>query len=133
MRFLYTFLFYLALPFIFIRLAWRSLRAPIYRKRVGERLGYYPYKLEKCIWVHAVSVGETIAAVPLIKALKAAHPALQMLVTTMTPTGAERVKAAFGDSVTHAYIPYDLPGAMQRFTTHYASCDLRHHGNRNLA
>lgn len=115
MRFLYTFLFYLALPFIFIRLAWRSLRAPVYRKRVGERLGYYPYKLEKCIWVHAVSVGETIAAVPLIKALKAAHPELQMLVTTMTPTGAERVKAAFGDTVTHAYIPYDLPGAMQRF------------------
>lgn len=96
---------------------WRSLRAPVYRKRLGERFGFYPYKLEKCIWVHAVSVGETIAAIPLIKALKARYPELQMLVTTMTPTGAERVKAAFADSVTHAYIPYDLPLAMQRFIT----------------
>lgn len=115
MRYLYSFLFYLALPYIFIRLYWRSRKQPDYRQRLGERLGYYPFKLKKCIWVHAVSVGETIAAIPLIKALQAQYPALPMLVTTMTPTGALRVKAAFGDSVTHAYIPYDLPSAVVRF------------------
>lgn len=118
MRFLYTFLFYLALPFIFIRLLWRSFSQPVYRKRWGERLGYYPYTFQQCIWVHAVSVGEVIAAIPLIKALMKAHPDLQMVVTTMTPTGAERVQAAFGDSVKHAYIPYDLTTAMQRFINH---------------
>lgn len=115
MHFLYNILFYLALPFIFIRLMWRSLRQADYRKRLGERFGFYPFQLEKCIWVHAVSVGETIAALPLIKGLKSRYPNLRILVTTMTPTGAERVKAALGDAVVHAYIPYDLPAAMQRF------------------
>ncbi|VVC75042.1 3-deoxy-D-manno-octulosonic acid transferase [Aquicella siphonis] len=124
MRYLYTFLFYLALPFVFLRLWWKSRNQPEYRERLGERLGYYPFRLEKCIWVHAVSVGETLAAIPLIKGLKARYPHVPLLVTTMTPTGAERVKSAFGDSVKHAYIPYDLPGAMQRFiaTMHPVVC-----------
>ena len=123
-RYLYTFLFYLALPFVFLRLLWRSLRQPAYRKRMGERLGYYPFSLDKCIWIHAVSVGETIAAIPLIKQLKSRYPHLPMLVTTMTPTGAERVKSAFGDTVMHAYLPYDLPGAIKRFinTMHPVIC-----------
>lgn len=115
MRYLYTLLFYLALPYVFIRLWLRSLRAPEYRKRLGERLGYYPIKLDKCIWVHAVSVGETIAAIPLIKAIKSTYPNTPILVTNMTPTGAARVKTAFGDSVIQAYIPYDLPDAVTRF------------------
>lgn len=115
LRYLYTTLFYLALPFIFIRLLWRSLRQPDYNKRLAERLGCYPFKLEKCLWVHAVSVGEALAAIPLIKALKARYPHLPMLVTTTTPTGATRVKTAFGDSVIHAYLPYDLPYAIDRF------------------
>jgi 3-deoxy-D-manno-octulosonic-acid transferase len=118
MRYLYTFLFYLALPFIFLRLWWRSLRQPAYRQRMSERLGFYPQKLEKSIWVHAVSVGEVIAAIPLIKALISRYPHLPMVVTTMTPTGAERVKTALGDRVIHAYIPYDLPDAVQRFIDH---------------
>lgn len=114
MRYLYTFLFYLALPFVFMRLLWRSLKQPAYRQRLGERFGFYPITLKKCMWVHAVSVGEAIAAIPLIKSLQAQNPHLDMLVTTMTPTGAERIKTALGDTVTHVYIPYDLPGAMQR-------------------
>lgn len=118
MRYLYTFLFYLALPFIFLRLWWRSLRQPAYRQRIRERLGFYPQKLEKSIWVHAVSVGEVIAAIPLIKALNSRYPHMPMVVTTMTPTGAERVKIALGDRVIHAYIPYDLPSAVQRFINH---------------
>ncbi len=115
MRYLYSVLFYLALPFLFLRLLWRSRRLPAYRERLGERLGYYPQKLEKCLWVHAVSVGETIAAIPLIKSLQAHYPTWPLLITTMTPTGAARVKAAFGDSVLHAYLPYDTPYAMSRF------------------
>ncbi len=114
-RFLYSFLFYLALPFIFIRLLWRSRRSPDYRRRLGERLGFYPIKFERCLWLHAVSVGETLAAVPLIKLLMRAYPDVPMLITTMTPTGAARVKAIFGDSVQHVYIPYDVPRAVGRF------------------
>lgn len=115
MRYLYTFLLYLAMPFVFLRLFWRSRRLKAYRLRMRERLGFYPFRLDKCMWVHTVSVGELIAAIPLIKALQAEYPYLMMLVTTMTPTGAERVKVAFGDSVKHVYLPYDLPFAINRF------------------
>lgn len=115
MRYLYSALFYIILPFVFIRLWWRSLRLPAYRQRWRERLGFYPQTLEKCIWVHVVSVGEALAAIPLVKKLLARYPHLPLVMTTMTPTGAERVKMAFGDSVIHYYLPYDLPGAVQRF------------------
>lgn len=115
MRYFYSFLFYLTLPYLFLRLWWRSRRLPAYRKRLTERLGFYPFALKKCIWVHSVSVGETLAAVPLIKQLKIAYPDLPILMTTMTPTGALQVKTTFNDSVHHAYIPYDFPGAVKRF------------------
>ncbi|MFZ3066731.1 MAG: lipid IV(A) 3-deoxy-D-manno-octulosonic acid transferase [Gammaproteobacteria bacterium] len=115
MRYLYTILFYLISPILLVRLYWRSRRLSAYRRRILERFGYYPFQLEKCIWVHAVSVGETIAAVPFIKELIAHYDPIPVLITNMTPTGAESVKAHFGDSVKQAYIPYDLPGAMQRF------------------
>ncbi|MCC2667121.1 MAG: waaA [Gammaproteobacteria bacterium] len=115
MRFVYTILFYLALPFLFLRLLWRSRRTPDYRRRWGERLGFCPFKLDHCIWVHAVSVGETIAAVPLIKALMKAFPESPIVVTNMTPTGAARVKAALNDRVRQVYIPYDVPDAVNRF------------------
>ena len=114
MRFLYTLLFYLGLPFIFLRLLWRSRRVPDNRKRWLERLGFCPFQLKECIWVHAVSVGETIAAVSLIKKLKMEYH-IPIVVTTMTVTGAARVRALFGDEVFHALIPYDLPGAVERF------------------
>ncbi|OGT36958.1 MAG: 3-deoxy-D-manno-octulosonic acid transferase [Gammaproteobacteria bacterium RIFCSPHIGHO2_12_FULL_37_14] len=115
MRYFYTVLLYLALPFIFIRLFWRSRQISDYRRRLGERLGFYPIQFEKCIWVHAVSVGEVLAAIPLIKALQVRYAELPLLVTTMTPTGAARVTSAFGKNVTHAYLPYDLPGSVNRF------------------
>lgn len=114
-RHLYTFLFYLALPFIYLRLLIRSRKVPGYRERLGERVGFYSYQLKECIWIHAVSMGETIAAIPFIKSLQAKYPSQTILVTNMTPTGAARVKATFGDSVKQAYLPYDLPGAMERF------------------
>lgn len=115
MRYIYTLLFYAALPFIFLRLAWRSRRTPAYRHHWGERLGFSPITLSQCIWVHSVSVGETLAAIPLIKALQVEYPHLPLVVTNMTPTGAARVKAALGNTVYQLYIPYDLPDAIHRF------------------
>ncbi len=67
------------------------------------------------ILLHSVSVGETLAAVPLVRALRHHYPSLPITVTTMTPTGSERVLSAFGDDVDHVYLPYDLPGSMRRF------------------
>ncbi|EKD70008.1 MAG: hypothetical protein ACD_46C00676G0004 [uncultured bacterium] len=115
MRYFYSFLLYLAVPFILLRLLWRSRQQPDYRVRLAERFGFYTQKVDRSIWVHTVSVGEIIAAIPLIKALQQQYPALPIIVTTMTPTGSARVKSEFGNSVTHVYLPYDLSGAVDRF------------------
>lgn len=103
------------MPLVLLRLCYRALRAPAYRSRIAERFGFSSVQQSGCIWVHAVSVGETIAAVPLIKALQTQYPQTAILVTTMTPTGSERVRAMLGDSVLHVYAPYDLPGSVARF------------------
>lgn len=115
MRFFYTFLLYLLFPFIFIRLWIKSKKLPAYRERMRERLGFYQLKLTKSIWVHAVSVGETQASVPLVKALQETYPDLPIVMTTMTPTGAAQVVKSFGASVKHLYLPYDYPRAIHRF------------------
>lgn len=115
-RTLYTLLLHLALPVILLRLAWRAWRAPAYARRIGERFALgLPALRPGGIWVHAVSVGESIAAAPLIRALQARHPELPLTVTCMTPTGSERIRALFGDRVQHCYLPYDLPWAASRF------------------
>ncbi|PAU60792.1 3-deoxy-D-manno-octulosonic acid transferase [Pseudomonas sp. PIC25] len=115
-RLLYTLLFHLGLPLIALRLAWRAWRAPAYARRIGERFGFgLPAVSAGGIWVHAVSVGESIAAAPMIRALQARHPGVPITVTCMTPTGSERIRALFGDSVRHCYLPYDLPWAAARF------------------
>jgi len=116
LRFLYNCLIYCAMPFALLRLVWKSRRTPAYLKRWNERFGFVDLQsAQGGIWVHAVSVGETIAVVPLIKRLQASHPDLPITVTTMTPTGSERVTTMLGDTVHHTYVPYDLPGAMKRF------------------
>lgn len=114
---LYSVLFYLLLPFIFLRLAWRSLRAPAYRQRWAERMGdfLFPPSYQGAIWIHAVSVGEAMVAIPLIKALRAARPQQALVITTTTPTGSERVRTQLGDDVFHVYCPYDVPLAVNRF------------------
>ncbi len=116
-RLLYTLLIYCCLPLILLRLLWRGSRAPAYRRRWGERFGFVASLAEArpVIWVHAVSVGETIAAAPMIRRLQQQYPESTLLVTTMTPTGSEQVKKIFGDSVEHCYAPYDLPDAIARF------------------
>jgi 3-deoxy-D-manno-octulosonic-acid transferase len=117
-RYLYTAFFYLITPLILLRLMWRARLAPAYAERWSERFGFFKAANIKpigSIWVHAVSVGETLAALPMIKALQARYPELTLVVTTTTPTGSERVRAVLGDSVFHVYAPYDLPDCLSRF------------------
>lgn len=114
MRRFYTLLFYLLMPLIFLRLGWRGFQSPGYWRRWPERLGWLSQRpTPQSIWIHAVSVGEVQATVPLVKALSTES----IVITTMTPTGAQRVAALFGGRVQHFYLPYDLPAAMTRFLT----------------
>jgi 3-deoxy-D-manno-octulosonic-acid transferase len=115
-RFLYSLLLYVLTPLVLLRLCFRSRKAPAYRRRIAERFGFFsPPEFKGGIWVHAVSVGETLAAAPLIQHFLNTHPDVPLIVTTMTPTGSERVQALFGDRVFHVYAPYDLPCSVSRF------------------
>ena len=113
---LYRWLLRLIFPLLPIRLLWRSLRNPDYRKRWGERFGFVPPLTgKKVIWIHAVSVGEVNAAALLIPALVKSYPDFQILITTMTPTGSKQVRTILGDKIEHVYVPYDYPSAVERF------------------
>lgn len=115
LRLLYTFLFYLAVPFVLLRL-WRKGKKNIgYRQRIAERFGYTSFTSQKSIWLHAVSLGEIVAAIPLIEELLKVYPDYDMVLTSTTPTGSEKVRQHFGSRVLHCYFPYDLPGALRRF------------------
>ena len=115
-RALYSALLYVATPFALARLWWKGRLVPGYRQRVGERFGYVPSAPQGVtVWLHAVSVGEAIAAGPLVKALVARHGAGQVWVTSTTPTGSAQVRRMFGESVRHSYAPYDLPAVVERF------------------
>src|SRR5688572_13395208 len=116
LRLLYSALLYVFAPLAFAATAIRGLRDPSYRDRLPERLGFTKLRFAAPpIWIHAVSVGEVQAAAALVRALASRYPQHPMLITTATPTGAQRVQALFGDSARHAYLPYDLPGAVRRF------------------
>lgn len=119
MRSLYSALYYCLVPFIVLRMLWRSRRSPEYRRRLAERFGFFAADPEgqgrPVIWVHAVSVGETLAAVPLVESLLQDYPDHRLVITTTTPTGSERVRSIFGERVFHVYCPWDLPGAVRRF------------------
>lgn len=116
LRLLYNLAMYLFTPLVMLRLMARGMRYGDYHVRWRERFGRFPGPpLSGCLWVHAVSVGEVNAAEPLIKALMEAYPRAPMLVTTVTPTGSERVRQLFGDRVHNVYLPYDLPFAVRRF------------------
>ena len=118
-RHLYTLLSCLLLPFALLRLLWRARKSPAYKQRWLERFGFFPTpsfdRSQPVIWLHAVSVGETLAAVPLVKALQLHHPEWQWMITTTTPTGSERVRAVFGQGVQHVYCPFDLPPCVAAF------------------
>lgn len=125
LRSVYTALLYVFAPIALAGTALRGLRDPAYRDRLPERLGFTqvfaddaaesPSGDARPLWIHAVSVGEVQAAAVLARALLKKYPQRALLITTATPTGAQRVRALFGASVRHAFLPYDLPGAVRRF------------------
>ena len=120
-RFGYALLWFIATPFIALYLLWRARRQPAYRRGWRERFcaRYGPRPSGTLVWIHAVSVGETRAAGPLVAALRSSHPGLVVLLTHMTPTGREAAIDLFGDSVLHAYLAYDYPHAVRRFFLHW--------------
>jgi 3-deoxy-D-manno-octulosonic-acid transferase len=120
-RTLYSLVGVAASPLIPLRLWWRGRREPGYRQAVGERFGRYAKATPSApiYWVHAVSVGETRAAVPLIERLRGAFPDATILLTHMTATGRETGKVLFGDHVVQAWLPYDLPFAVDAFFSHF--------------
>ena len=114
MRVLYSLAWLLALPIAFIYLLWRGRRQSAYRQHWLERLGFAPQSGNRpVIWIHAVSVGETRAAAPLISALRSRYPDHDVLLTHATPTGRatgqELFGALFGTSLRQTYLPYDVP------------------------
>jgi len=122
---LYSILWWLALPLVLGRLWWRGRQEPGYRAHLGERLGFYGRRPEPrlTIMVHAVSVGETRAAEPLVEALLARWPGCRILLTHMTPTGRATGKALFakhGERVIQSYLPYDTGFMVGRFLHHFA-------------
>lgn len=120
-RFAYSLLLYVLTPLIWLRLLWRARKQPEYLRDFGERYGFYAQPTaSKLIWVHAVSVGETRAAQPLIEALQARWPTHRILLTCMTPTGRAAGREVYGDKVIQAYLPYDYPFAVARFFRHFS-------------
>ena len=121
MRLIYSLAWWFALPLVLLRLFVRGRKEPGYRLHIAERLGFYggvPYDGKTpLLWVHAVSVGETRAAQPLIDALLAAYPTHQLLLTHMTPTGRATGKDLFGKQprVLQSFLPYDTGWMVGRF------------------
>ncbi|MGX4642014.1 lipid IV(A) 3-deoxy-D-manno-octulosonic acid transferase [Massilia sp. SYSU DXS3249] len=123
-RTLYSILWWLAIPLVLLRLWWRGRKEPGYRSAIGERLGVYPQlPARPTFMVHAVSVGETRAAQPLVEALLAAWPDSRVLLTHMTPTGRATGRALFahhGERVVQSFLPYDTGFMVGRFLRHFA-------------
>ncbi|MCG6874018.1 MAG: lipid IV(A) 3-deoxy-D-manno-octulosonic acid transferase [Betaproteobacteria bacterium] len=120
LRTVYNTLLHLALPLIPVRLWWRGRREPGYRTHVGERFGAYARRPDgPVIWVHAVSVGESRAAQPLVDALASRFPDHALLLTTMTATGRATAESLYADRAMIVFLPYDYPWAARRFLAHF--------------
>ena len=117
MRYIYSALFYAFLPLILLRQRWRARTEPSYGERWHERFAHsiIPLNYQQSIWLHAVSVGEYIASKPLLLALQKRYPSQSIVITTTTPAASARVRADFGGTIFHVYLPYDLPDCMARF------------------
>ncbi len=106
----------MALPMAMLNLYLKGRKDPEYRRRWKEHFGSFKKpEISQSIWIHSVSVGESLAAIPIIKRLQHDYPEYSIVVTTTTATGAERIRALLGDSVFHFYSPYDLPWVVKRF------------------
>ena len=118
LRLIYTAIFYLTLPLYFLRLIIRAVQNPDYLKRWQERLGYgsnFPTEGKTVLWIHAVSVGEVNALIPLVRSLLETYSNSEILVTTSTPTGSKILLDKMGARVKHQYVPLDLPACLNVF------------------
>ncbi|MEO6146107.1 MAG: lipid IV(A) 3-deoxy-D-manno-octulosonic acid transferase [Sulfuriferula sp.] len=119
-RFSYALLLFVAFPYALLHLLWRARRQPTYLAHWGERFGFNSVcPTQPVIWLHAVSVGETRAAVPLVQALLARYPDHRILLTHTTPTGRATSESLFGEQVIRVYLPYDYSFAVRRFVRHF--------------
>lgn len=127
-RFLYNLIFTLAIPFILIRMWVRGSANPGYRKRWNERFSLFEFTGKRNgLLIHSVSVGETLAAEPLVRSLQRANPDLTITITTTTPTGSDQVKRLYSKDIAagnifHVYLPYDLPWLMTLFIKKIQPC-----------
>lgn len=123
MRALYTLLWCMVLPWLPLRLWWRGRREPGYRAHLGERFGRYaaggPAPGTDIVWIHAVSLGETRAAAPLVARIARELPQATILLTHMTATGRDAGRSLYGDRVVQAWLPYDLPFAVRGFLARF--------------
>lgn len=120
LRGLYSAVLYLLLPVTVYHLVWRGFRVRQYFQRWDERYAAYSQARGRPrVWLHAVSVGEVNVAAPVVNALRAQRPDIRWVITTITPTGSERVRALWGDALDHVYLPYDVPGSVGRFLQHF--------------
>ncbi len=116
----YRLALWLLFPWVLMHLWWRGRRQPGYIEHMRERFGWYHARPRRpVIWLHAVSVGETRAAEPLVRALAARYPGHELLLTQMTPTGREAAQQLFDGAATIVYLPYDYPGAVARFLARF--------------
>jgi len=123
LRLIYSVATYLLVPLVILHLLWKGFGNPSYRLRIPERFGFYAgHAPTGVIWVHAVSVGEVQAAAALVRELLQRYPDRRVLVTTTTPTGSDRVRALFGDSVEHCYAPFDLGWSVRMFFQRFVPC-----------
>lgn len=120
LRWLYSLALYLLSPLTLYHLVSRGFRVREYFRRWDERYAAYGTEPGRpCVWLHAVSVGEVNAAAPLVNALLRQGKGTRWVITTITPTGSQRVRALWGGRVEHVYLPYDLPGSVDRFLQHF--------------
>ena len=121
----YDVLWWCLLPFAVLRLWWRGIREPGYRQHIGERFGHYGAHApgideSPVIWIHAVSVGETRAAQPLVAALRREYPDHRIVLTAMTAAGRATSESLYGDTVTRAWLPYDTRAFADRFLDRFS-------------
>ncbi|PAJ74269.1 3-deoxy-D-manno-octulosonic acid transferase [Pseudoalteromonas sp. NBT06-2] len=116
-RFFYSVILYLLSPLILLHLWLRGNKAPEYRKRWHERFGFIASNNIKknAIIFHCASVGEVVAATPLIKKVQLTYPNSPIIITCNSPTGTEQIKRSFSGTVEHVYLPLDFPCATRRF------------------
>lgn len=123
LRIVYIVITYLLIPVVLAHLVWKGFGNRDYWQRIGERFGFYSLPpLRDVIWVHAVSVGEVQAAASLVRALLRDYPDRQVLVTTTTPTGSDRVRALFGEQIVHCYAPLDVGWSVKSFFRRFQPC-----------